>query len=68
MTGHVAVIGAGSWGTALGNLLARKGIETVLWSFEADVAEAVEKQHRNPRYLSDVPLDRRLRAKLKSAS
>jgi glycerol-3-phosphate dehydrogenase (NAD(P)+) len=61
-TGHVAVIGAGSWGTALGNLLAKKGVETVLWSYEADVAEAVEREHRNPRYLSDVPLDARLRA------
>jgi glycerol-3-phosphate dehydrogenase (NAD(P)+) len=59
---QVAVIGAGSWGTALGNLLAKKGVETVLWSYEADVAEAVEREHRNPRYLSDVALDPRLRA------
>jgi glycerol-3-phosphate dehydrogenase (NAD(P)+) len=58
----VAVIGAGSWGTALGNLLAKKGVETVLWSYEPEVAEAVEREHRNPRYLSDVPLDPRLRA------
>src|SRR3712207_1167928 len=59
---RVAVVGAGGWGTALGNLLARKGVETILWSFEADVAEAVEREHRNPRYLSEIELDPRLRA------
>jgi glycerol-3-phosphate dehydrogenase (NAD(P)+) len=59
---HVAVVGAGSWGTALANLLARKGLQTVLWSFEADVAEAIGRDHRNPRYLSQVQLDSRLRA------
>lgn len=60
-TGPVAVVGAGSWGTALANLLAKKGVETTLWSYESDVAEAIERDHRNPRYLSEVPLDERLR-------
>jgi glycerol-3-phosphate dehydrogenase (NAD(P)+) len=60
--GRVAVIGAGSWGTALANLLARKGVDTILWSFEPDVAEAVQRDHRNSRYLSDVELDERLQA------
>jgi glycerol-3-phosphate dehydrogenase (NAD(P)+) len=59
---RAAVIGAGSWGTALANLLARKGVETVLWSFEPDVAEAIEHEHQNPRYLEGVALDPRLRA------
>lgn len=59
---RVAVIGAGSWGTALANLLAKKGVDTVLWSFEADVAATIEAEHRNPRYLSEVSLDPRLRA------
>ncbi len=62
MSGRAAVVGAGSWGTALANLLARKGVETVLWSFEADVAEAINAEHRNPRYLEGVALDPRLRA------
>lgn len=59
---RAAVIGAGSWGTALANLLAEKGVETILWSFEEDVAGAIETEHRNPRYLSGVELDPRLRA------
>ena len=59
---RAAVIGAGSWGTALANLLAKKGVETVLWSYETDVAEAITREHANPRYLEGVSLDPRLRA------
>ena len=58
---RIAVVGAGSWGTALANLLAKKGLETVLWSFEADVAAAIRREHRNPTYLSEIVLDPRLR-------
>lgn len=57
-----AVIGAGSWGTALAALLAEKGeAETVLWSFEEDVARSVEQDHTN-RYLAGVTLPAALRA------
>lgn len=62
MTSRVAVIGAGSWGTALANLLARKGVPTILWSYEPDVAEEIRRNHRNPTYLVEADLDRRLRA------
>jgi glycerol-3-phosphate dehydrogenase (NAD(P)+) len=59
---RVAVIGGGSWGTALANLLAKKDLTVCIWSFEPDVAEAINTRHRNSRYLSEVPLDPRLRA------
>jgi glycerol-3-phosphate dehydrogenase (NAD(P)+) len=59
---RAGVVGAGSWGTALANLLAKKGIETILWSYEADVAEAINRDHRNPTYLSDITLAPTLRA------
>ncbi len=62
MKGHAAVIGAGSWGTALANLLAKKDIPTVLWSYEPEVAEAIQRDHRNPTYLVEAALDERLRA------
>jgi glycerol-3-phosphate dehydrogenase (NAD(P)+) len=62
VSARVAVVGAGSWGTALANLLARKGVPVTLWSHEADVAEGIEREHRNPRYLAEVELDPRLRA------
>ena len=58
---RTAVIGAGSWGTALANLLAKKGGETVLWSFEPEVAETIRAEQVNRRYLDSVRLDGRLR-------
>lgn len=62
MSDHVAVLGAGSWGTALANLLAKKGLPVRVWSFEPDVAEAINSQHRNTRYLEEAALDPRLEA------
>ncbi|MBA4157480.1 MAG: NAD(P)-dependent glycerol-3-phosphate dehydrogenase [Gemmatimonadetes bacterium] len=59
---RVAVIGAGSWGTALADMLAMKGTPTTLWSYEEEVAAVINRENRNPRYLSDVSLDSRLRA------
>ena len=59
---RVAVVGAGAWGTALANVIARKGIETVLWSHEEDVAESINGRHVNDRYLPGAPLDPRLTA------
>jgi glycerol-3-phosphate dehydrogenase (NAD(P)+) len=58
---RTAVVGAGSWGTALANLLAKKGGDTVLWSFEPEVAESIRSEHVNRRYLEEVALDPRLR-------
>ncbi len=60
-TVRAAVVGAGSWGTALAALLAKRGHEVVLWSFEDDVTRAVNERHENP-YLADVPLPDALRA------
>jgi glycerol-3-phosphate dehydrogenase (NAD(P)+) len=38
---RVAVIGAGAWGTALAELVARKGLRVALWARSADVFEAL---------------------------
>lgn len=62
MTERIAVLGAGSWGTALANLLAKKGNDVVVWSFEADVAEAINRTHENSRYMNGLPLSQRLTA------
>jgi glycerol-3-phosphate dehydrogenase (NAD(P)+) len=53
---RVAVIGGGSWGTALADLLSRKGLDTVLWSYEQDVADHIRSEHHNPRYLAEIEL------------
>jgi glycerol-3-phosphate dehydrogenase (NAD(P)+) len=44
MSERVAVIGAGNWGTALANLLA-KDHEVVIWSFEPEVADVINREH-----------------------
>lgn len=51
-----AVLGAGSWGTALAILLDGNGLDVRLWSFEREVVQAVSESGRNP-YLEgvDVP-------------
>ncbi|AMJ58413.1 MULTISPECIES: NAD(P)H-dependent glycerol-3-phosphate dehydrogenase [Stenotrophomonas] len=58
----IAVLGAGSWGTALATLLARHGHTTVLWGRDAAVIEAIDQRHENPRYLPGIPLPESLRA------
>jgi glycerol-3-phosphate dehydrogenase (NAD(P)+) len=57
---RIAVIGAGSWGTTLANLLAKKGLDTILWVYEADLAERLAATRVNDLFLAGVELDPRL--------
>ena len=59
---RIAVIGAGSWGTALAQVLAGNGHDVGLWARKPEVAAAINADHRNPRYLSDVVLSERIAA------
>jgi len=52
---QVAVIGAGSWGTAVASIVARHS-PTVMWARSAEVAAQVNEKHTNDRYLPDFPL------------
>jgi glycerol-3-phosphate dehydrogenase (NAD(P)+) len=52
----VAVLGAGSWGTTLANLLAMKGDTVRIWAYEPEVVQAINREHQNPVFLPDVPL------------
>lgn len=52
----VAVIGAGSWGTAVAWMLGKKGVDTILWARSDEVTEGIRSSRANPRYLSDVQL------------
>jgi glycerol-3-phosphate dehydrogenase (NAD(P)+) len=58
----VAVLGAGSWGTALAALLARHGYPTTLWGRDAERVRAIDGTHENARYLPGVALPETLRA------
>jgi len=59
---RIAVLGSGSWGTALANVLARNGHATCLWAYEPAVAEDVQANRRNDKYLPGVDLEPSLRA------
>ncbi|MGZ4713551.1 MAG: NAD(P)H-dependent glycerol-3-phosphate dehydrogenase [Acidimicrobiia bacterium] len=61
MSVRVAVIGAGSWGTAVG-AIAAVNAEAVLWARDPAVAERVNTEHANPDYLPDIPLPESLHA------
>ncbi|MBI5136804.1 MAG: NAD(P)-dependent glycerol-3-phosphate dehydrogenase [Nitrospirae bacterium] len=53
---RITVVGSGSWGTALAYLLAGNGHRVTMWCHHAQVAEAINRDHANPRYLRGVPL------------
>ena len=50
----VVITGAGSWGTALGLVLARKGYDITLWEFNKERAEEIQKERENKRYLPGI--------------
>jgi glycerol-3-phosphate dehydrogenase (NAD(P)+) len=62
MKAPVAVIGAGSWGTALADLLARKEEPVRIWAYETAVVDAINASHENPLYLRDIRLSENLEA------
>lgn len=51
MTKRIAVIGAGSWGTALAVMAARAGHQVQLWSRNERVVESINQEHVNSVYL-----------------
>jgi len=58
----IAVLGAGSWGTALAALMARHGHAVVLWGRDAQAATVIDRGHENVRYLPGILLPETLRA------
>src|SRR5713226_5210252 len=53
---RTAVIGGGSWGTALASVLGRNGHDTMIWAHDAEVAKALAQKHENPKYLAGLQL------------
>ena len=53
---RVAIIGAGSWGTALAIVAARAGNEVCLWSRTPEVAASINERRVNSRYLTSVAI------------
>jgi glycerol-3-phosphate dehydrogenase (NAD(P)+) len=61
MDARIGVVGGGSWGTALANLLALKGYAIDWWIFEAEVCRQIEEHRVNPTYLPGIVLSEKLR-------
>ncbi len=55
MTERVAVIGTTAWGTALGILLASRGVEVRLWARTAEEARRINKERKNAAHLPYAP-------------
>ncbi len=58
----ITVLGAGSWGTALGALVARHGHAVTLWGRDAQGTAGIDREHENRRYLPGIVLPDTLRA------
>ena len=52
----IGVIGAGSWGTTLADLLATKGYPVTLWAYEPDLVERMQESYQNDLYLAEHDL------------
>ena len=58
----IGVVGAGSWGTALADLLAGKGYAVDLWAYEPEVARSINEDRENRLFLPEIILEKGLRA------
>jgi len=58
----VAVVGAGSWGTTFGKILADGGASVVMWARRAELAAEITESKRNSRYLAGINLPRTMTA------
>jgi glycerol-3-phosphate dehydrogenase (NAD(P)+) len=57
---QIGVIGAGSWGTTLANLLAGKGFAVALWAYEADLVSSIAARKENDLYLPGISLSEKI--------
>ncbi|MEU8502978.1 NAD(P)H-dependent glycerol-3-phosphate dehydrogenase [Streptomyces lavendulae] len=59
---RAAVFSAGSWGTAVGKIMADAGTRVVMHARRAEIADAINTTHHNPGYFPDVELPHTVRA------
>jgi glycerol-3-phosphate dehydrogenase (NAD(P)+) len=59
---HLAIIGGGSWGTALACVLASRFDRVTLWVHEPDLAERIEQTRVNDIFLPGIPIPPNVRA------
>jgi glycerol-3-phosphate dehydrogenase (NAD(P)+) len=59
---HLAVLGAGSWGTTFAKVLADGGSGVLLWARRPEIAQEIQSSHRNTQYLPDIALPEKIGA------
>ncbi|GBG97249.1 NAD(P)H-dependent glycerol-3-phosphate dehydrogenase [Lactococcus termiticola] len=59
---RVAVLGPGSWGTALSQVLNDNGHKVIIWGHTEDQIQEINEQHSNKRYFEEVILDEKIQA------
>jgi len=59
---RIAVMGGGNFGLAMGSICARQGLPTTILVRDEEIAKSINRDHKHPRYMSDVKLPSRLRA------
>ncbi len=57
---HLAVLGAGSWGTTFAKVLADAGSDVRLWARRGEIAREIQNTNRNSDYLPGINLPRNL--------
>lgn len=63
-TNKIAVLGAGSWGTALAMVLADNGKKPIIWGNNARTVDEINKSHTNEHYLKEILLPNEVKATL----
>lgn len=59
---HIAVLGAGSWGSALAKVLHENGHKVVMWSRNPEQVAEMNQEHTNKRYLPETVLPKDIQA------
>jgi glycerol-3-phosphate dehydrogenase (NAD(P)+) len=59
---RIGVIGAGSWGSALAMHFGRAGCDVTLWAREREVVDGINRDHRNPLFISEFAFPETVRA------
>ncbi|MCB0279331.1 MAG: NAD(P)-dependent glycerol-3-phosphate dehydrogenase [Calditrichaeota bacterium] len=62
MINKICVLGGGSFGVTLANVTADKGLKTTVWTIESDVANDINTNHQNSKYLGSIELSHNLNA------
>ena len=59
---NIGVIGAGAWGTAMAQALARNGHKVEVWAMEQEVVDSINNEHENKKFLPGFKLSENLTA------